>query len=186
MKASIHGLFEKLKAGKPIASHEGDITSEIIEEFLTKVENSLSDAGESPKKIRKVYNILVEALQNLYHHQAVPPAAFIKEMGLTSGAYSFCTIIKGDNGTYKVTTGNFVTEATAKSLKERIEQLNSLSQEELKSLYKIVLDNDEFSEKGGGGLGFIEMARKSGNKFGYEFAPYDEKYKFFVLEIFVS
>ena len=77
MKASIHGLFEKLKAGKPIASHEGDITSEIIEEFLTKVENSLSDAGESPKKIRKVYNILVEALQNLYHHQAVPPAALI-------------------------------------------------------------------------------------------------------------
>lgn len=183
MKASIHGLFEKLKAGNPIASHEGAITSEIIGEFLSKVENSLSDAGESPKKIRKVYNILVEALQNLYHHQAVPPAAFIKEMGLTSGAYSFCTIVKEDNGAYKVTTGNFVREATAKSLKERIEQLNSLSQEELKSLYKIVLDNDEFSEKGGGGLGFIEMARMSGQKLGYDFVKYDESYSFFILEI---
>ena len=186
MKASIHGLFEKLKAGKPIASHEGAITSEIIGEFLQKVETSLSDSGEAQKKIRKVYNILVEALQNLFHHQAVPPESFIKEMGLASDAYSFCTIVKEDNGTYKVTTGNFVTEATAKSLKERIEQLNSLSQEELKNLYKIVLDNDEFSEKGGGGLGFIEMARKSGNKFGYEFAPYDGTYKFFVLEILVS
>ena len=186
MKASIHGLYEKLRAGKPIASHEGAITSEIITDFLAKVESSLSDAGENPKKIRKVYNILVEALQNLYHHQAKPPATFIKEMGLADGAYSFCTIVKEENGTYKVTTGNFVCNSTAKSLKERIEQLNSLSQEELKSLYKIVLDNDEFSEKGGGGLGFIEMARKSGNKFGYEFAPYDDKYKFFVLEILVS
>ena len=186
MKASIHGLYEKLNAGKPIASHEGAITSEIITDFLSNVEDSLSNAGENPKKIRKVYNILVEALQNLYHHQAIPPASFIKEMGLDNSKYSFCTIVKGDNGTYKVTTGNFVRNLTAKSLKERIEQLNSLSQEELKSLYKIVLDNDEFSEKGGGGLGFIEMARKSGNKFGYEFEPYDDKYKFFVLEILVS
>ena len=186
MKAIIHGLFEKLKAGKPICSHEGVITSEVITDFLNNVEKSLSDAGESPKKIRKVYNILVEALQNLYHHQAKPPAEFIKENGLSDDKYSFCTLIKENNGIYKVTTGNFVKNLTAKSLKERIEQLNSLSQEELKNLYKIVLDNDEFSEKGGGGLGFIEMARKSGNKFGYEFEPYNDKCKFFVLEILVS
>ena len=186
MKASIHGLFEKLKAGNPICSHEGAITSEIIGEFLQKVETSLSEAGEATKKIKKVYNILVEALQNLYHHQAKPPKEFIKENGLKDDKYSFCTITKENNGTYKVTTGNFVSNDKSKSLNERIEQLNSLSQEELKNLYKIVLDNDEFSEKGGGGLGFIEMARKSGNKFGYEFETYNEKFKFFVLEILVS
>jgi len=186
MEANIHALYEKFKAGKLIASHEGVITSDNISDFLMKVEDSLSKASENPKKIKKVYNILVEALQNLFHHQATPPGGFMSSIGMHGESYSFCTVVKEGESSYKMTTGNFVSVATAKSLKERIEQLNSLSHDELKNLYKIVLDNNEFTEKGGGGLGFIEMARKSGNKFGYDFVQYNKDYKFFVLEVLVS
>lgn len=185
MEANIHGLYEKFKAGELIVSHEGVITSEVINDFLQKTEDSLNAIGENPKKIRKVYNIVVEAIQNLYHHQTKPPEEFIKAMGLSERKYSFCTMVK-EGGGYRITTGNFVRYDVATQLKQRIEQLNSLSHDELKNLYKIVLDNNEFTEKGGGGLGFIEMARKSGNKFGYDFVVYDKTFKFFVLEIFVS
>ena len=61
--------------------------------------------------------------------------------------------------------------------------MNYLSAAELKELYKRILNNDEFSSKGGGGLGFIEMARMSGQKLGYDFVKYDESYSFFILEI---
>ena len=71
-------------------------------------------------------------------------------------------------------------------MRDRIEQLNYLSQDELKDLYKIVLNNDEFSAKGGGGLGFIEMARKSGNKFGFELLRQNKDYSFFVFEVLIS
>ena len=187
MEANIHGLYEKFKAGKLIVSHEGSISSKDIDNFLNKTEDSLSAAGETPKKIRKIYNIVVEAIQNLFHHQGTPPPDFLKNMKLSaSDGYCFCTMVKEGSDNYKITTGNFVSYAVAKSLRERIEQLNSLSHDELKNLYKIVLDNDEFTERGGGGLGFIEMARKSGNKFGYDFVQYNKDYKFFVLEVLVS
>ncbi len=187
MEANIHGLYEKFKAGKLIVSHEGAMSPDDINDFLNKTEDSLSAAGENTKKIRKIYNIAVEAVQNLFHHQGTPPPDFLKSMSLPDGSgYCFCTIAKEGSESYRITTGNFVSYAVAKSLRERIEQLNSLSHDELKSLYKIVLDNDEFTEKGGGGLGFIEMARKSGNKFGYDFITYDNNYKFFVLEVLVS
>lgn len=187
MEANIHGLYEKFKAGKLIVSHEGAISSDDIDLFLEKTENSLNDTGVNPKKVRKIYNIVVEAIQNLFHHQGTPPHDFMAKMNRSKEKeYCFCTLVQEGAENYRITTGNFVNYAVAKSLKERIEQLNSLSHEELKNLYKIVLDNDEFTEKGGGGLGFIEMARKSGNKFGYDFVTYNDKYKFFVLEVLVS
>ena len=45
----------------------------------------------------------------------------------------------------------------------KLAEINSLDQNELKELYKEILINGEFTEKSGGGLGLIEMARKSGN-----------------------
>jgi hypothetical protein len=68
-------------------------------------------------------------------------------------------------------------------ISDRINQINSLSKEELKALYKLILNNEEFSEKGGGGLGMIDMARKTGTKMEYEFLPVNEKLLFYVLKI---
>lgn len=187
MEANIHSLYEKVKEGNLVASHEGEISSELITDFLAKVEDSLLRLGENVKRIRKIYNILVEALQNLFHHQETPPEEFLKKQKIScNGSYSFCTMVKEDSGLYRITTGNFVRKEKTEKLKGKMEQLNSLSTEELKELYKVILNNNEFSEKGGGGLGFIEMARKSGNKFVYNFVNYNDKYNFFVLEVLIS
>jgi hypothetical protein len=39
------------------------------------------------------------------------------------------------------------------------------------------------SAKGGGGLGLVDIARKSGNKLEYEFFNYNDNYYFFDLTI---
>ncbi len=187
MEANIHSLYQKVSKGNLVISHEGAIDSDLISTFLAKVEDSLLQDGENAKKVRKIYNILVEALQNLYHHQEIPPKAFLDSMQIPGlSQYVFFAMTKENNGNYRVTCGNFVLKSKVKVLRDRMEQLNSLSQEELKELYKIILNNDEFSEKGGGGLGFIDMARKSGNKFGYEFINFDDKFNFFIFEVLVS
>ena len=84
MKADIHSIYLEVKKGNLIAAHEGEITSEVITEFLSKVEDSLLQNGEAVKIVRKLYNILVEALQNLYHHLEIPPN-FFKSSELSSG-----------------------------------------------------------------------------------------------------
>ncbi|MBQ3655448.1 MAG: SiaB family protein kinase [Bacteroidales bacterium] len=184
MKADIHSLYEKSKKGDLVATHEGDINSDLITKYLSGVESSLSEAGELTKITRKVYNILVEALQNLFHHLEIPPKEYLDSVNLPETCrYAFCTLIREGKGAYKVTCGNFVSNKYIQFLRDRIEQLNYLSSVELKELYKRILNNDEFSSKGGGGLGFIEMARMSGQKLGYDFLKYDDCYSFFVLEI---
>jgi len=186
MKADIHSLYEKSKKGDLVATHEGEIDSDLITEYLSKVESSLLQSGELAKVIRKVYNILVEALQNLFHHLEIPPKDYLDKICLPENCrYAFCSLIKEGKGSYKITSGNFVSTKYVQFLRDRIEQLNFLSVSELKELYKRVLNNDEFSSKGGGGLGFIEMARISGQKLGYDFIKYNESYSFFVLEIHI-
>ena len=41
--------------------------------------------------------------------------------------------------------------------------------------------NGKLSKKGGGGLGLIDIAKKSRNKLGYSFKEIDEDYSFFTL-----
>ena len=44
-----------------------------------------------------------------------------------------------------------------------------------------MLSTSEFSNKGGAGLGLIEMAKKTGNKLDYDFVPLDNDYSYFIL-----
>ena len=46
-----------------------------------------------------------------------------------------------------------------------------------------MLSNGEMSDKGGGGLGFIDIAKKSGEKLNYHIRKIDEKYSFFTLTV---
>ena len=58
--------------------------------------------------------------------------------------------------------------------------------EELKDYYKSVLNNGEMSLKGGGGLGMIDIARKTGEKLEYNFLEIDNKVSFFTLNIKIN
>ena len=50
-------------------------------------------------------------------------------------------------------------------------------------IVKKVLNNEEFSEKGGGGLGMIDVAKKAGSDLRYSFFEFDEKYSFFEFKV---
>ena len=58
-----------------------------------------------------------------------------------------------------------------------------MTKDELKSLYKLILNNQEFSNKGGGGLGMIDMARKTGSKLDYAFFEIDDSNSFYTFDI---
>jgi len=62
-----------------------------------------------------------------------------------------------------------------------LERVNNLSKEELNQLYKQKIKEGRLSEKGGAGLGFIDIARKTGQKLVYSFLKIDEEKSFFVL-----
>ena len=87
---------------------------------------------------------------------------------------------------YTILTGNYILSENVEKLKTNLDKINSIDKEQLKEYYKEILNNDEFSEKGGGGLGMIDIARKSGQKLNYNFLPVDNIYSFFSLNIKIS
>jgi hypothetical protein len=131
------------------------------------------------KTRKKLYNVLVESLQNLYHHIEETHEGITEELDPKFGLL----VIEKENGMYKVTTGNFINSTKIKFLKEKIDKINSLSKDELKDMYKFILNHQKLSAKGGGGLGLVDIARKTGSKLEYIFHNYNNNYYFFNLII---
>ncbi|MBN2683621.1 MAG: SiaB family protein kinase [Bacteroidales bacterium] len=174
--------FEKINTGNVVISYKGEVSSELITNSLEVIESKLDDLNEDSRLIRKVYNVLVELLQNLYHHSAFVEGSEGQES--KERIAMFLVIKNGED--YSIHTGNYVHNSNIQVLKDRLDQINALTKDELKDLYKLILNNEEFSEKGGGGLGMIDAARKTGSKFEYCFEDFINGYSFFCLNININ
>jgi len=179
MSFNLKEYYSNLSKGDVILAYKGSITSEMINDILEGVEKKLEDADEDSKLRKKIYNILVESLQNLFHHIEITHEGILEELEPKFGVL----VVIRENDSYKVITGNFINSRRIKFLKEKIDKINSLSKDELKDMYKFILNHQKLSAKGGGGLGLVDIARKSGNKLEYEFHNYNDDYYFFNLTI---
>ena len=162
--------------------YKGNVDSDVINHVLDTVEDKMVKVNEQAKLRKKVYNVLVESLQNLYHHVDKVPDDFEDQ---TSEKFGLLIVEKVPNG-YKIITGNFVHTDNIEKLEEKIKRINRSSHEEIKELYKFILNHQRISAKGGGGLGLVDIARKTGNKLDYTFKQYNDKYSFFYLNILVD
>ena len=92
------------------------------------------------------------------------------------------SILRNDDS-YNIVTGNFIFPKNVDEITKKINYINSLNRDELEAYYKEVLNNGKLSEKGGGGLGLIDIAKKSRNKLQYSFREIDDDYSFFTLTV---
>ncbi len=176
----VYDIYDKMERNNILLSFKGEITSDLLASILQIMETKMDNMNEEPKIKKKVYNVLVECLQNLYHHLDE-----ISEASSDKVRSAIFTIGKKDNK-YSIITGNYILNENIGGLRRRLDEVNSLSKEELKEYYKKVLNNGEMSMKGGGGLGMIDIARKTGEKLEYNFLEIDNKVSFFTLNIKVS
>lgn len=180
----IYDFYNKMQRHNIMLSFKGEISSELLTSILHITESKLDRMQEEPKIKKKVFNVLVECLQNLYHHideMETPVPDPVSENGASTKS-AILMIGKEDNN-YYILTGNHILNEKISSLRDRLDKINSLSKEELKALYQEILNNEEFSNKGGGGLGMIDIVRKSGQKLSYNFQPVNDKHSFFSLHI---
>jgi len=182
MSFNVENYLQDQTAGDVILYYKGNIDSDVINHVLDTVEDKMVQVNEHAKLRKKVYNVLVESLQNLYHHVDKVPDDFDDQ---SSERYGLLIVKKVENG-YKIVTGNFVRSENIEKLEERIKRINRSSHEEIKELYKFILNHQKISQKGGGGLGLVDIARKTGNKLDYQFKEYNNKHSFFYLYILVN
>ncbi|MFI5219844.1 MAG: SiaB family protein kinase [Bacteroidia bacterium] len=181
----IYSLFKNMERDDIILSFKGDITQDLLSSVYQIMESRMDNEQEDIRRKKKFYYILVECLQNVYHHMESLQDEKSKAADNIDGSAIFI-VGKGDNESYRIITGNFIMNEKANDLKVKLDKINSMNAEELRAYYLEKLSSTELSEKGGAGLGMIDMARKSGHKMDYHFHSVSEKYSFFSLAVTVK
>ena len=181
MSFNIENYFSDQPKDNIVLYYKGNVDSDVINHVLDSVEEKLVAVDEHPKLRKKVYNVLVESLQNLYHHVDRVPDDYEEQ----AEKFGLLVVRKVTEG-YRIVTGNFVQAENMEKLEEKIKRINRSSHEEIKELYKFILNHQRISAKGGGGLGLVDIARKTGNKLDYAFVSYNDNYSFFYLDILVN
>lgn len=181
----IYKLYKDLEQDDIILSFKGDITQDLLSSVFSIMETKLDQQPDQPQLKKKFYHILIECLQNLYHHNETMSVEEKNEVNENGGSSIFM-IGRGENNSFRIITGNFLLNTNAETLKTKIDKVNSMNAEELRAYYLDKLNTTELTDKGGAGLGMIDIARKSGHKIDYHFHKVSDKYSFFSLAVTVK
>jgi hypothetical protein len=124
---------------------------------------------------KKVYHVLVECLQNIYKH------SFHTNKESDSDLNHGILLVARNKSNYYIITGNTIENERVSGLQSMIDEINNLNKRKLDILFKHQLMEGKLSEKGGAGLGFIDIRRKTGNNLEFHFLPIDKPFSFFIL-----
>jgi hypothetical protein len=176
----VYEFYKTMKAHEISLVYEGEITHQITKAFTSLTESNMAKDDEPGTVQRKVFHVMVECLQNISKHAD----DFTSSDFLFSGRGIFL-VSKGDNE-YIVTTGNAVDNDRIEELTNMLETINKMDKDELKDLYKRQMKEGRLSDKGGAGLGFIDIKRKTGKELEYHFLPISNDTSFFLLTSTIS
>ncbi len=172
----IYEMHQMMLKNNIILVYEGEFTQEITKSVLAMAERNMDSIGEESGIKRKVFNVMVECLQNIVKHG---DEYISGEMTANTAIF----MIGKHQDSYIITSGNPIKDDHVENLRSKLDKINSLDKEGLKSLYKeIIKSGSGLTNKGGAGLGFVDMARKSGQKLEYEFESLGEGRSFFSLK----
>jgi hypothetical protein len=161
-----------------IFAYRGIVTSDLVTNVLEIMEERLEEDGQSKRLSKKVFNVMVECLTNVY----VDEERIFRD-NYDPSALLFVTRV---NNAYRVTTGNYIPTASVSDLKTMIDRINGMDKDELKVYYQEVLCMEEPDANGLTNLAIIDLARKSKNKLVYQFKYENNRYTFFTLESQIS
>ena len=169
-------MHQMMLKNKIILVYEGEFTQEITKAVLAMAERNMDSMGEESGIKRKVFNVMVECLQNIVKHSEEYTT---KDIHTNTAIF----MIGKQKDSYVITSGNPIKSEEVDEIRDKLDQINSLDKAGLKSLYKEIIKSDSgLTKKGGAGLGFVDMARKSGQKLEYGFEEIMDDLSFFSLK----
>ena len=154
--------------------YKGKFTPQTTKSVLHLAERNIDSLPEDPTIKRKVFNVLVECLQNVVKHG--------ENLENPASDQVPILMIGREPEQYLILSGNTMLVNCVEELKSKIDKINNLDKNGLKKLYKKIMRNNAVSEKGGAGLGLVDMARKSGEQLDYRFSDIDRDLCYFSLK----
>lgn len=173
-----YSLFQRISGDDFEYVYRGYFTHNITKKILFLADTNIQKVTYQATLQKRIYYIMVEGLQNITRHQD-------EIANRNAEKYPGIFAIQKNGDKYFISTGNLVSNENIPSLKDKLDTINSLDQEDLRKFHREMLSSGNMSDKGGAGLGLIEMSRKSGNKLLYSFEKLDDNYTYFYLQTLI-
>lgn len=184
MLMNLYDFYQDLKANRILFCYSGPIAQSSIEGVGSSLRKNLEveEAGNTAKL--SVFSIFVEQVQNILNYSAeklVPSEELDNDLRV-----GVVSIGHEENGDYFIYCGNRIFNVDIPKLSEKIEYVNSLNKDELKTLYKKRRRMSSEPGSKGAGLGLIEIARRAGKSLEYSFSEIDDVFSFFNIKVIVG
>jgi hypothetical protein len=177
----VYQIHNSMINNKIMLVYEGEVNQDITKAFTSLTQRSLEENDETSVPIKKrVYHVMVECLQNICKHSDNIQSGEPEVPG--TGLF---IVSKSEEG-FSVITGNPVANSRIEEISTILNKVNSMNEDEIKVYYKQKMLESRISEKGGAGLGFIDIVKKTGNKIEFHFAKINNLTSFFIVKTLIS
>lgn len=169
--AALHQHLATFGQGEVVFAHHGPVDRTLLEALVAQAENHSLASTDGVSLRKRLFNVLVEGLENVHHHTPAEMA--------DSG---FALLFRSSAG-YRILLGNALPSAHAAQLSHRLSILNEMDEADLREHHLRLLANEGRTERGGAGLGLLTMARKSSGPIVAHQVPRDQASVYVALEI---
>lgn len=164
-----------------IIHFKGQLHFDIIGELIHMLKDKMRVHKISYAVYKKILMLMIELLENIIRYQEnYEGNSYILQN------YPPEFLINYKDNTYYIESSNAILKSDKTLLEKRLKELNTLDKDSIRELYKATITNGKFSEKGGAGLGIIEMAKMSDEKLTYEFSDIDKNFAYYKLKLVVK
>ena len=145
---------------------KGTLDYDAIGELIVSLKDKMRYRRVRFGLYKKILTLMIESLENIIRYRT-----HFGKRGKALDLYPPEFLISLDDDFVFIESMNAVFDTDIGPLDERLSLLNNLDSDKLRELYKETITNGRFSERGGAGLGIIEMAKIADEKIGFSFKP---------------
>jgi len=164
-----------------ILQYKGKFTFERIGVLLNDLKNKKETYHIDPVQYKKLLTLMIEILENVLKYYDR-----IEVFVLDHPDYQPEFELNLSEDGFILTSRNPVRDKDKKEISRRINKINISDEDELKKIYRDTITNGIFTEKGGAGLGFIEMAKITTNALIFSFEPIEKGFSYFELVLHIN
>lgn len=176
-------LIDLLDKKENIYTYNGAISQDMLVDACETLEKSLQNIKVNTNVLNKVLSILTEQLHNImsYSKENISKEDNkYKSKGLCILGYD-----KKEH-LYYIGSANLISFNDISSIIDKLEFIKKLNPLEIKEQYKKERRTHRNKHSRGGGLGFLEMARRSDLKLSYKITQIDKQTSFFEIIAYVK
>lgn len=167
-------MLEEESKCRELESYDKIYTQTITSDNFDDMSTNFMKLLEKYKLVHRksMYYLFVESVQNVLRHGLIqaheqPVFHFMK---------------KKSKEKFLLIAGNPIEQDEKETITNKIDIINKLSKETIDQVYFHLMESDFFTKGGGGGLGFLEMRRKSNyRRIKYHIKEYENCYYFYLI-----